>query len=224
MSSKNRNKIISFLQSQDSFPLVKFNFTKGNWEEGVFGLSFSVWFWIYLLFSSSSNLKAAPWSSGKTSLWATPLAKKYCMVLFSQLLEPDMEVVLSLLHPVLGMQERPGRLPPAESHPWFRLSEAKGVKWRCLQVKPLPTCLKTCWAPFVTFISFLLLAHSMQIHADQASPSQLKDVPNANWLLKTLTSEYKRCAALLAGTGKFLLRLLLAKLHRCGNMMPQLKW
>lgn len=57
MSSKNRNKIISFLQSQDSFPFVKFNFTEGNWE--VFPVCFfSVWFWFYLLFSSSRYLES----------------------------------------------------------------------------------------------------------------------------------------------------------------------
>lgn len=43
ISSKNRNKIISFLQSQDGSALVKFNFTEGSWEEGVFSLGFSVW-------------------------------------------------------------------------------------------------------------------------------------------------------------------------------------
>lgn len=67
MSSKTGNEINLFLQSQDSFLFVKFNFTEGNWE------LFSVLFFLFGLgftFCSvhQGNLKAAPWGSGKTSL------------------------------------------------------------------------------------------------------------------------------------------------------------
>lgn len=67
MSSKNRNKIILFLQSQDSFLFVKFNFTEGNWE--VFSVCFFLLdFAFTFCLVHQDNLKAAPWDSGKTSL------------------------------------------------------------------------------------------------------------------------------------------------------------
>lgn len=227
MSSKNRNKIILFLQSQDSFPFVKFNFSEGNWE------LFSVWFFLFgfgFTFCSvhQGNWKAAPWDSGKTSLWVTLLAKKYCMVLFSQLLEPDMKVVLSLLHPAShefwgcrrGQDISPQQIPSLIHAQWSRRDETEVFANKTSSNLPKNLLRIICNVYFFPPVG----PFSAQIHAEQASPSHLKDLPNANWLLKTFTPGYKRCAALLAGTSKLLLRLLQAKLHRSGNMMPQLEW
>lgn len=91
---------------------------------------------------------------------AAPAAKDCTSVLF-QLLEPDMEVVLSLLRPVLQMQERQGWFPRQVTIPdqgsWKPRTAHKGAKQRCFQINLFPTCLKMCWASFVMLVSFLPL-------------------------------------------------------------------
>jgi len=89
---------------------------------GVGRRVFSVWVFLFGFgFSFCSvhqgNIKAVPCDSGKNGSQAAAPAKTSRISVFSQLLEPGREVVLSLLHPALGMRERRGCFPLVGYHP-----------------------------------------------------------------------------------------------------------
>lgn len=230
ISSKTRNKIISFLQSQDSFALVKFNFTKGKlggrcFQFGFFCLVLALAFVQFI--KVTSKLHAV--TPGKTAQEQQCLLKNTARLCFHSCRSLTWRWCFPCCILFWGCRRGkdispqqvtipdPGSMKPRTTR--------KGAKRRCFQIKTLSHLPKNLLSIICNVCFFPPVApFSAWIHAEQASPSQLQGLPNANWLLKMFSSKYKCCAALLARASKLLIRLLQAKLHRSGKLMPPLEW